>query len=110
MNRSNDPLTAWVLEDPAARGPLALAVLGGLLVLPLIVFGVYLFRMGTHAMAARQFPPAGYRMLRAVESITGDAAVRQAKIARAMAMLLIAGAIAIAAFLWRFGVVISNRL
>jgi hypothetical protein len=110
MNRSNDPLTAWVLEDPALRGPLALAVLGGLLVLPLIVFGVYLFRIGTHTMAARHFPPVGYRLLRTVESITGDAAVRQGKFARAMALLLIAGAIAIAVFLWRFAVVLSRRL
>jgi hypothetical protein len=110
MDRINDPLTAWVLEDPASRAPLALAVLGALFVLPLIVFGVYLFRMGTHAITARQFPPSGYRLVRAVESIAGEAAVRQGKIARTMAILLIAGAIAIALLLWRFGVVMTRNL
>jgi hypothetical protein len=108
MNRINDPLTSWVLEDPASRAPLALGVLGALLVLPLVIFAIYMLRMGTRAIAVRQFPPAGYRLLRNVAPVTGEPALRQGRLVRIMAMLLVAGAIAIAVFLWRFGVVMSR--
>jgi hypothetical protein len=108
MNAAYDPFTAWVLEDPATRAPLALGVLGTLLVLPLAAFAVYLLRLATQAIAARQFPPAGYRLLRAVEPISGDYAVHQAKLLRIMATLLLAGAIAIAIFMWQFGAMLGR--
>ena len=98
------------MEDPATRAPLALGLLGTLLVVPLAVFAAYLFRLGTAAAAARQFPPNGYRMLRSVAPITGDIAVRQGRLARVMALLLFAGAVAIAIFMWRFGVLLGRGL
>ncbi|HEX4916083.1 MAG TPA: hypothetical protein VFV51_19130 [Vicinamibacterales bacterium] len=108
MNQVNDPLTAWVLEDPSTRAPLALGVLGALLVLPLAIFAVYMLRLGTSAVTMREFPPRGYRLLRSVTPITGDMAVRQGRLIRIMAMLLLAGAIAIAIFMWRFGVLLGR--
>ena len=108
MNSVTDPLTAWVLEDPATRAPLALAILGGLLVLPLVIFAVYIFRMGARAIEQRQSPPAGYRLLRAVAPVTGEAAVRHGRIVRVMAMLLIAAAVLLAALLWRLGTLITR--
>ena len=108
MNSVTDPLTAWVLEDPHTRAPLALGLLGALLAVPLVIFAVYIFRLATRAIEQQQFPPAGYRMLRTVEPVTGVAAERQGRIVRAMAILLIAGAIALAALLWRLGALITR--
>ena len=109
MDQVNDPITAWVLEDPSTRLPVALGVLGTLLVLPLAIFAVYMFRLGTSAMTTRQFPPAGYRLLRSVAPIAGDMAAKQGRIVRIMAMLLFAGAVAIAIFMWRFGAMLAGR-
>ena len=110
MNQVNDPLTAWVLEDPATRAPLAMGVLGTLLVLPMAIFAIYLYRLGTTAIVTRQFPPAGHRLLRSVQPVTGDMALRQGRLIRIMAMLLLAGSIAIALFMWRFGALLGQSI
>lgn len=108
MNRVNDPLTEWVLGDPAARGPMALMILGALIVLPLLIFAVYCFRLGTRAAQQGRFPPAGYRLMRAATPVTGTAAVRQGRILRIVAMILIVFALAMAIVVGRFAVLLAR--
>ena len=108
MNRVNDPLTEWVLADPASRGLMALLILGALIVLPLLIFAVYSFRLGTRAVQQGQFPPAGYRLLRPRTPVTGAAAVRQGRVLRVVAMILISFALALAIVVWRFGILLAR--
>lgn len=110
MNQVNDPLTAWVLEDPSTRAPLAMGVLGTLLVVPLAIFAIYMLRLGSTTIATRRFPPDGYRLLRSVQPVSGDMALRQGRIVRIMALLLLAGAVMIAIFMWRFGVLLGRSI
>jgi hypothetical protein len=110
MESVTNPLTGWLLENPAARVPLTLAVLGALFVVPLIALAAYMLRLGSRAIAGRRFPPGGYQSFRQQDPVTGDAAVRQGRIIRILAMLLVAGAIALAVVLWRLGSLLTQRL
>ena len=98
----------WLLEDPAARVPLALTVLGALLVLPLVIFSIYILRMGSRAIERGEFPPHGYRVIDPTTRLTGDRAVRQGRLIRVLGILLIGAAIAVVAILWRLGVVLGR--
>ena len=97
----------WLLEDPETRAPLTLAALGILLVLPLIAFAVYLWRMAARVTSERTFPPSGYRVIGKPTTITGDAALTYARVARAMAVFLIVMSGLLVFQLWRFGAVLS---
>ena len=77
----------WVLEDPVTRVPLTLTLLGAMLVLPLLGFGVHLWRM-----AAR-----------------GDHPRLPARTVRALALFFFVAAIAFIFMLWRFALLIAPR-
>ena len=79
---------SWILEDPLTRVPLTLTLLGVLLVLPLVAFGAYLWRM-----AAR-----------------GDHPTLPARSVRGLALFFFVAAIALIVMLWRFGVLITPRI
>lgn len=75
----------WILEDPLTRVPLTLTLLGVLLVLPLVGFGAYLWRM-----AAR-----------------GDHPTLPARTVRGFAIFFFVAAVALMFMLWRFALLIS---
>ena len=102
-----DVFRQWVLEDPGTHVPLSLAVLGLLLVLPLVTFAVYMWRMTTRAMAERAFPPSGYTVLGRAAPTTGDAAIRSARLVRALAIFLLIAAVVLILQLWRFARLLS---
>ena len=104
-----DSLTAWLLDAPGTRVPIALVTLGVLLVLPLLAFAAYMARLGGRAIESRRFPPQGYKTLRPQDALTGDAAVARGRISRILAMLLAAGAIPLVVVLWRLGSLLSQR-
>ena len=99
---------AWVMEDPPTRVPLTLTALGVLLVLPLVGFAAYMWRMATRVRVERVFPPSGYRVLRKTLPLTGDAAVSQARLLRALAVFLAVAAALLVFQLWRFAMVIGG--
>lgn len=100
---------AWVLEEPTVRVPLTLTVLGALLVLPLVGVAAYLWRTAQKAIAERTFPPGGHRTLVSTPPITGDDAIRYARLARGLALILIGAALILAFQLWRFAVLLAPR-
>ena len=100
----------WLLEDPATRVPLTLTALGVLLVLPLVGFSVYMWRMATRVLAERTFPPSGYRVLYQNPPVTGDDAVRYARIGRALSVVLLVAALVVVFQLWRFSLLLTPRM
>jgi hypothetical protein len=102
-----DVFRNWVLEDPGTRVPLTLTTLGLLLVLPLVGFAVYLWRMAARAVEGREFPPKGYRVVPPVPSMSGEAAISRARGVRAIAIFLVVAAAALVIMLWRFAVLIT---
>ena len=109
---SVDPLEffrAWLLEDPTVRVPLSLTALGVLFVLPLVGFAVYMWRMTTRVIAERTFPPSGYITIGRTPPVTGDAAIRYARLARGLALILILAALILVFQLWRFAVFLAPR-
>src|SRR5687767_15948982 len=84
----------------AAQAPLVVAAVGVLAVVPLLVFAVYLWRLGDRARLTGQFPPPGTATLRTTPPVVGLAARRRAGLAQAFAVLLGACAIALAVVLW----------
>lgn len=99
----------WLLDDPATRVPLTLTTLGVLLVLPLVGFAAYMWRMTTRAMAERAFPPSGYMVIGKKPPISGDEALRYARIVRVLALFLLAAAMLLVFQLWRFAVLLTPR-
>ena len=97
----------WLLEDPATRAPLTLTALGILLVLPLIGFAVYLWRMAARITVERRFPPLGYKVIGRTPSVTGDEAATYARLARWFAVFLVIMALLLVFQLWRFAVLIA---
>jgi uncharacterized membrane protein len=109
---SVDPLEffrAWLLEDPTVRVPLTLTALGVLFVLPLVGFAAYIWRMAKQVIAERTFPPSGYMTVGSTPPITGDDAIRYARLARGLALILIVAALILVFQLWRFAVVLAPR-
>lgn len=102
MNGRLEFFRTWLLEDPSTRVAVTFAVLGLLLVLPLIGFAAYLWRMKARTIAERTFPPAGYAVVGKRQVVTGDEAIRYARLLRVMAVLLLVAAVAAVIQLWRF--------
>jgi len=109
---SVDPLEffrVWLLEDPTVRVPLTLMALGVLFVLPLVGFAAYIWRMTKRVIAERTFPPSGYLTVGSTPPITGDDAIKYARLARGLALILIVAALILAFQLWRFAVLLAPR-
>jgi hypothetical protein len=83
-----EPLEQWLLSDPAqtpARARLLIAAVGSLLVFPLLAFAAYAW------------------------SIAGAMDASRARGLKAVAVILVAGALMLAAVLWRLSVVLTSR-
>jgi len=101
-----DAFRDWVVQDPGTRVPLTLTILGVMMVVPLVGFAVYLWRMAARVVEGREFPPKGYRVLRPGPVITGEAAMSHARGIRAVAIFFMVAAVALVIMLWRFGALI----
>ena len=97
----------WLLENPATRVPLILATLGVLIVLPLIAFAAYMWRMAARVTVERTFPPSGYKVIGKRSPITGDAAISYARFARMLAVFMFVMALLFAFQLWRLAVLLT---
>ena len=104
-----DVLRSWLLENPGARVPLTLATVAVLIVLPLVGFAAYVWRMAARAFAERTFPPDGYRIVGRTPAITGDDAIRYARVVRMLAIFLVVAAVILAVQLGRFAMLLRNR-
>src|SRR5687767_15044078 len=105
-----DSWREWLLENPATRVPLTLTALGVLLVLPLVGFSAYMWRMTTRVLAERTFPPSGYKVLYKRPPVTGDDTVRYARIGRALSVVLLVAALVLVFQLWRFSLLLMPRV
>ena len=82
-----EPLRDWLVENPsqtAARATVLIAAAGALLVIPLLAFAAYAFRTAAKMEAGR------------------------ARGLRVIAALLVVGAVALAAILWRLTIVLTR--
>ena len=98
----------WILDDPASRVPLTMTILGVLLVVPLFGCAAYLWRMAIRGIAERTFPPSGYRVIGKRPPITGDEALRSARVMRWLAMFLVFAAAMLVVQLWRLSVLLAR--
>ena len=83
-----EPLEAWLTSDPertASRARMLIAIAGSLLVVPLLAFAGYMWR------------------------VAGTLEQPRARALKILAMLLVAGAVALAAVMWRLAVVLTPR-
>jgi hypothetical protein len=97
-------LHAWLVAEPGARsrrlGVLLLAV-AAVVVVPLVGFAVYLWRLGSRILRERQFPPSGWTVVRDTAILRGPAAARRGRVVRGAAALLLVAATVLALLLWR---------
>ena len=64
-------------------------LLVGFIFLSIIPFAAYLFRFGLRAVAHRQMPPPGTRVIRDTKLLEGDKAVTRGRLIMLMALLLV---------------------
>ena len=97
----------WILENPESRVPLTMTMLGVLFTLPLVGFAVYLWRMTTRVLAERTFPPSGYLVIGKSDTVTGDAAIRRARVLQWLAVFIVVMALLLVFQLWRLAVLLA---
>ena len=103
-----DALEAWIREEPIARLRIVMAAVTLLTALPLLIFAAYLWRLGSRVLSAGQFPPPGYRVMRATAPVTGPAALRRARLAQVSAALLGVASAIFVFVLWRLTLLLEN--
>jgi len=74
----------WIIAHP---GMTALIVFAGSL--PMIVFALYLWRIGADTVRCERFPPPKLSVVRDTLVLSGDAAVRRGRLVQATALLMI---------------------
>lgn len=97
-------LLEWVTSDPSQtrrRAQLIVAVLGLIVVGPLIGLALYVWRLGTRTLNEERFPPEGLIVLRDMLVVRGAEARSRGRVFRAfsMAFFVIAGLLLL--ILWR---------
>lgn len=105
------PLRAWLLDDPAqteSRARWLLAAAGAMLVLPLVAFAAYAWRLGARTIAHREFPPPGHAVISDTKIARGDAAISHGRGLKVVAMLLLLGAAIFVVLVWRLGALLAR--
>jgi hypothetical protein len=97
-------LLEWVTSDPSrtrGRAQMIVAVLGLVVVAPLIGLAVYVWRLGTRTLNEERFPPEGLIVLRDMLVVRGAEARSRGRVFRAfsVAFLVVAGLLML--ILWR---------
>jgi hypothetical protein len=104
-------LETWIHFDPGqsvARVRIVFLGAGLFLVAPLVGFAVWLWRLGTRALAEDRFPPPGVAIIGDAPDHTGDAARWRARLAQALAIFLVVAAATIAFLIWRLAYVLMG--
>jgi hypothetical protein len=91
----------WLAEDPRPRLEWVMAALSLMASGPLLGLAWYLWRLGHRIRRAGAFPPPGFKVVRDTPVETGQAARRRAVVIQTLAVVLAAGALLMAAALWR---------
>jgi hypothetical protein len=105
------PLESWILADRGRAAGRAALLLGGaatLLIVPLVAFAVYVWRLGARVIAFREFPPPGQPVIRDTPILRGDDAHRHGRGLRAIAIVMLVAAAALIVMFWRFAVLLRN--
>jgi hypothetical protein len=74
---------------------------GIVLLLPLVGFAMYLWRLGTRIVREERFPPEGTKVIRDVVVIHGDAARWRGRLAQVLGIALGAAGVIMIVLLWR---------
>ena len=96
-----EPFHEWLLSEPAesaSRAKLAIRVSVFVLTVPVIVFAIYLWRLGARVLRVQQFPPPGFRVIRDTPVVEGHGATTRGYVIQILAVCLGIGA----ALLWMF--------
>jgi hypothetical protein len=84
-------LRDWIATGPAQASDghltILLLMLAAFADLPLVIAGVYFWRIGQRAIDTGRFPPPGVTLLRPTPVLTGDAAVRRGRAAQVAALV-----------------------
>ena len=90
-------LIGWVLpwgqgqleKAEPAKALLAIQIAIGFIFLSVIPISVYLFQLGLRAVAHRQMPPPGTRVIKNTKVLEGDKAVTRGRLMMVLALLLV---------------------
>lgn len=87
----------------------ALIILGIAVILPLVAFALYMYQFGSKAVRERRYPPTGVRMIRNVDILQGDAAVRRGRIFQWLAATLLVAGVGFTISFWRLLLTLPAR-
>ncbi len=90
----------WLANHISAR-PILLPAIGVLLIMPVLVFAVYVFRKGGRVIRALRFPVPGDRIIRDTVVREGQAAVMVGRLMQLLSALLVICSLWIPWLLWR---------
>lgn len=98
-----EPFREWLMSEPAEtarRAKLAIYASAVVLCVPVIVFAIYLWRLGAKVLRAQQFPPPGFRVIRDTPVVGGQDAVTRGHVLQVLAVCLGAGGAVLCWFFW----------
>lgn len=105
FEQSLPALIAWAIEGPdsgAARARLLLALIGTVIVVPLVGFAVYLWFLGEQISRSGRFPLPSMKVIRDTVVVTGQAALSRSRCVKAFAVFLALSALGMLCALWWF--------
>jgi hypothetical protein len=91
----------WVRRDLDTRVRIVMAAMVILTSGPLLGLAWYLWRLGREIVQAGRYPPPGMRVMHDTPVVSGNAAARRGRLLQAAAAMLGAGAVVLAALIWR---------
>ena len=103
-------VSGWVADDVEGRLPLVAAILAAMPSLPLVAFGVYLWRLGSRVVDTSRFPPRDMPVIRDTPVVEGVVAVRRGRMLRAAGIGLVGAAMAVALVVWRLLAGLAGRI
>jgi hypothetical protein len=112
MNFLQSAIERWVTSDAGIsveRLTLVFVILAAVVDLPLVLAGLYLWRVGERTMAAARFPPPGMVMWRSADVLTGERAVRRGRLAQVSAIALFFSGVVLVAILVRLAFLVNAR-
>jgi hypothetical protein len=101
----------WAASDPSrvrGRAQLLIALLAAILLLPLLGFAWYVWRLGTRTLREERFPPEGLVVIRDMLVMRGAAARARGRLFRLIAFSVAILAGLMATILWRLATLPSQ--
>ena len=96
-------LETWLTQDGVNTSERIVWLIRGLgvfLLISLCLPSAYLFMVAARVKASGEFPPPGMALVKAVQVLRGDAAIKRVRLLRGLGLLLIALALANAVMMW----------